>query len=390
MNTQYLKLNEEYILEVISFSNQKNIEENLHQIQWVLYTDNGVEELIGKGKSIRYKLTEKYAGKKISFRAYIQKDSLVKYPLQKLYFFVEGESQKVFIKEVKGPTKTKIGETIECLVSKYDIEQSKVYAETKNSIKWDVKVGNAPKTILCVDNKNLIGEKISFKIPSSWEGKNVIIMPYLRSSTETVSINLTVGNIIRETKNESNIVTSKIVNFASNIESEPYRKNIVSKFTIETLENIAKLTGDKSITITSTIRTTRKQAEAMYTNRSKNKNVRYGAPGQQVNAVYNECVKNKNSKSETIDKMDKKIIELSNKGQRVSLHCVAEEAYKKLNVIDINHTTLVNQKKFIEELAKCTEVQKIIQPVNSSWTSINTKIKYDPEEPCIHFEIKVN
>ncbi|WP_315053905.1 hypothetical protein [Chryseobacterium indoltheticum] len=89
--------------------------------------------------------------------------------------------------------------------------------------------------------------------------------------------------------------------------------------------------------ITSTIRSTRKQAEVMYSNESNGNHIRYAAPGRAVIEVFNTG-KSRGDSKEKISDMDKKIKELSENGQRVSLHCVSKEAYNKNNIIDISYS----------------------------------------------------
>lgn len=155
----------------------------------------------------------------------------------------------------------------------------------------------------------------------------------------------------------------------------------MSQKSIQLLGKIAYLTGSKSITITSTIRYPRQQANAMYGTK-----IKYRPPGEQVKAVYSECQKLKLSKEKTIEKMITKIEELSKAGQRVSLHCVSIEDYKKLNVIDVSYDNIIDIKKYIKLLAGETNVQKIIHSMPNITNSL--KVKYDKGEPCIHVEIK--
>lgn len=174
-----------------------------------------------------------------------------------------------------------------------------------------------------------------------------------------------------------------IVEFDKNIEEE--RQKIVSEKTKNTLKKAAKTSGNKKVVITSTIRSPRKQAEAMYNNESNGRHIRYASPGRQVLDVYSQT-KNQ-GREKTINAMVEKINELSKQGKRVSLHCVAESEYAKLNIIDISYIKgLTNYKKFILDLANDSSVLKIIHPIKNIGTS--GKISYDDGEPAIHIEIK--
>ena len=111
---------------------------------------------------------------------------------------------------------------------------------------------------------------------------------------------------------------------------EKWRQEIVSQKTKSILATLAKEAGMSKIAITSTIRTPRAQAEAMYI-----KATAYAAPGEAVKKVKSQCIAQGLNKEETIKKMVEKIIEYQNKGQRVSKHCVSDEDYKKNNIIDL-------------------------------------------------------
>lgn len=159
----------------------------------------------------------------------------------------------------------------------------------------------------------------------------------------------------------------------------------MSEKTKNILKKAAKSSGNKKIVITSTIRSPRKQAEAMYNNESNGKHIRYAAPGKQVLDVYSQT-KNQ-GREKTINAMVEKINELSKQGKRVSLHCVSESEYAKLNIIDVSYINgLTDYKKFILDLANDSSVLKIIHPIKSIGTS--GKISYDDGEPAILIEIK--
>lgn len=180
--------------------------------------------------------------------------------------------------------------------------------------------------------------------------------------------------------------SSKIVYFDSGLTEE--RVNVVSQSTISILEKAAKNSANDKLIITSTIRSTRKQAEVMYNNESSGNHIRYAAPGRAVIAVFNTGKSRSDSKEKIISDMDKKIKELSESGQRVSLHCVSKEAYSKNNIIDISYSRgAKNPRDLIRELVKDPAVTKIIHPLNNVVS--NSKIKYDTKEPAIHVEIKV-
>ncbi|WP_199767865.1 hypothetical protein [Chryseobacterium sp. Leaf394] len=181
-------------------------------------------------------------------------------------------------------------------------------------------------------------------------------------------------------------LSGKIVFFDSGLSEE--RVSVVSQFTISLLEKAAKNSANDKLIITSTIRSTRKQAEVMYSNESNGNHIRYAAPGREVITVFNAGKSKGNSKEKIISDMDRKIIELSESGQRVSLHCVSKETYSKNNIIDISYSKGVkNPRDLIRELVKDSAVTKIIHPLNNVVN--NSKIRYDTKEPAIHVEIKI-
>ncbi|WBV59851.1 hypothetical protein PFY12_12455 [Chryseobacterium camelliae] len=180
--------------------------------------------------------------------------------------------------------------------------------------------------------------------------------------------------------------TGNIVSFDAGLTAD--RRNVVSQFTISLLEKAAKNSANDQLIITSTIRSTRKQAEVMYENENNGNHIRYAAPGREVVAVFNAGKNAGHNKEKIISDMDNKIKELSVAGKRVSLHCVSEEVYKKNNIIDISYTRgAKNPRDLIRELVKDPAVTKIIHPLDN--VIQNDKIKYDAKEPAVHVETKV-
>lgn len=112
--------------------------------------------------------------------------------------------------------------------------------------------------------------------------------------------------------------------------NEQSRQTIVSQKTKNVLAYLAKEANMDKLFITSTIRTPRAQAEAMYIKATK-----YAKPGEEVKKVKAECIAKGLGKEATIQKMVEKIVEFQNKGVRVSKHCVSEEQYRKNNIIDL-------------------------------------------------------
>lgn len=188
-------------------------------------------------------------------------------------------------------------------------------------------------------------------------------------------------------RNGSMAGTNKIVDFNDSLSQE--RRDVVSRFTIELLDRVARKTGNNKIIINSTIRSPHAQAQAMYTNLVNGKNIIYRPPGKQVVAVYHACKTQGLSRDATISRMVAKIEELSKMGQRVSLHCVATSVYARLNVIDISYRdgSAVNHTDFIIELSNEPAVQQIIHPFSDIVGLPRTRI--DTGEQAIHVEIEV-
>ncbi|MDG5817055.1 hypothetical protein QA601_18300 [Chitinispirillales bacterium ANBcel5] len=170
--------------------------------------------------------------------------------------------------------------------------------------------------------------------------------------------------------------------FASNLSKE--RREILSRKSMQILSEAALNSGHDSITVSSTIRYPIQQANAMYNNLSNGNRIRYAAPGRAVTAVYDEGVERNLNRETIINNMVTKITQLAKEGKRVSLHCVPEEVYNKLNVVDISLNNL-SAEKFIESLTKNEKVVRILHAISSIK---NTDIvQYLESEPCIHVEI---
>ena len=181
------------------------------------------------------------------------------------------------------------------------------------------------------------------------------------------------------------------VNFAGNL-AQP-RRDIVSEYSLNLINKVAEK-NQVRITITSTIRSISQQASAMYTNLSNGRRIRYTKPGQAVTAVYDEYTKKGASKKDTLAAMERKIAEYEKKGERVSLHCVSEETYAKLNVIDLylkEKSDKIKVKAVIQDLLN-SGVSRVIQKdfpnVKEFSYKPTQRVTYIKSEPCIHVEIK--
>ena len=176
--------------------------------------------------------------------------------------------------------------------------------------------------------------------------------------------------------------TTKRVVFSSSLLKEC--KDMVASSVIDLLESIAEKSDNPKVTITSTWRNPYRQAMAMYNNLVAGKRIRYREPGRKVTALFDDCQDQGMDKEETIDEMSKLISRLSEKGERVSKHCVSAEEYRKVNVLDVSMT----MEKPVEFLAAALDeprVVKVISPI--SIPGKNPKFSYDLSEPAFHLEI---
>ena len=171
------------------------------------------------------------------------------------------------------------------------------------------------------------------KVHKAIVGQNIKVVT-LESGRETVHFNDVIKNGMKDI--DLKIAKPSIptgvegISVGFNGVAEKWRQDIVSQKTKNVLAYLAKEAGMRRILITSTIRTPESQANAMYST-----TISYAAAGEAVKRVRDECKNKGLSKDATLKKMVEKILELQSKGQRVSLHCVSQEQYKKMNVVDI-------------------------------------------------------
>lgn len=154
--------------------------------------------------------------------------------------------------------------------------------------------------------------------------------------------------------------------------------------TMDVLTECGLAVGLNSITVTSTQRPPRAQAEAMLTNIEQNHNIRYKWAGQQVVDLARSMRRNKEARQDIIDAMAAKIEQLSAQGYRVSNHCVSDAEYEECNVIDVSYRDMPEDKQiaFLEQMVSKPEVTKVIQPLTRDIAG------FDMGEPALHFEIE--
>ena len=163
---------------------------------------------------------------------------------------------------------------------------------------------------------------------------------------------------------------------------------VVKPDTLEILNTAADKAGIERIFINSTLRTPAEQAYAMYVNISSGRIIRYKEPGQKVTQLCLDMLNKKCPKSEILEAMAKLIADLADKGQRVSRHCVSDEAYEKNQIIDVSRSILHDKAvKFIKALKEDERVDRIIQPISGTAFQDLGGVTFDSSEPAIHIEI---
>lgn len=208
-----------------------------------------------------------------------------------------------------------------------------------NTVKWSI--SNTSKAILPHDGT----------IRGLQEGSTTLNIEYNGKST---NINLVV----------------KKININFNCENP----NVVSQYTLNIIKQLLGNSGLSSATITSTMRTPAQQVEAMYNNCQSNVEKQlgiYGSAGDKVIRVYINDKKLKKSKSQIINNMKNKILEVG--PTNISRHCAETSEYNKLNVIDIAQSSIKDKSSFYKEL-KLAEKKGILKKVLD-------------ENGCYHIEI---
>jgi hypothetical protein len=93
----------------------------------------------------------------------------------------EEQEEKILVKEVTGKTEAFPGQKAEYRVTRYN--RDKVSDADRNSVKWAIKTDGNQEEL-----KNKKGEKVTVEIKKEWAGKEIIVMAYLQSPNEKVSV----------------------------------------------------------------------------------------------------------------------------------------------------------------------------------------------------------
>ena len=148
-------------------------------------------------QSCQYTFKKKDEGKYIKFYAYIYEFISI---AQTAMVYVEPPCETDILVDSVNPREIDalVGDTIKCSVvyhknqQQETIPEDKVPQTTKDNVKWAVKI-DAKTEQLIVDDEVMRGGNISLKIPTEWDGKEVLLMPYLKGPSEKVSANVKVG-----------------------------------------------------------------------------------------------------------------------------------------------------------------------------------------------------
>jgi len=179
---------------------------------------------------------------------------------------------------------------------------------------------------------------------------------------------------------DSHVVQASLTNTISEIDpvieySPTVNKNVISAYAIHVIKNILRDSSNTSARITSSARTPREQALAMYNNivnrGSEDQKKLYGPNGDKVIDVYVEQKAAGKSQGEILESMEAKILELG--PRNVSRHCAD---FNKLVVIDIAPSSISNKSTFITVAGRYETsgiLSKFLQP--------------DDGDPAYHIEI---
>jgi hypothetical protein len=173
-------------------------------------------------------------------------------------------------------------------------------------------------------------------------------------------------------------------------------RQVLSEYTVGIIKDALRYAGQKSGFITSTYRTPRDQAQAMYNNILKNgaasQYALYGAAGEAVidafvaaRAEYNKARKQDPStpKPDYVSIMEAKIIEVG--PGNVSKHC--SESYSQLQVVDISYSRITNAAMFHRALASDSQIVGTAPANGGGRISKLLDPLTKPKDPTFHIEV---
>ncbi|HVV69018.1 MAG TPA: hypothetical protein VHE99_08330 [Gammaproteobacteria bacterium] len=146
----------------------------------------------------------------------------------------------------------------------------------------------------------------------------------------------------------------------------------VTAYSLQILKEILSKACLSSATISSVIRSSKGQADAMYRNMSNGKKIKYKLAGQQVQQVYLDEKESGKTPAQIRQAMENKINELAKNGKFISRHI--GQTPSVYNVFDVAPSSISNPKKFLYIAHHDSRVTKVLDPKNSG-------------DPAYHFEI---
>jgi hypothetical protein len=159
---------------------------------------------------------------------------------------------------------------------------------------------------------------------------------------------------------------------------------LISAYTRQLLKSVIGQIGLDMAYVTSGIRPPERQAKTMYENiisKGVTSQLKlYAQAGKQIVQIYSERLDAGDDKDAIIDAMTEKIYELLASGRRVSKHCVSEQAYEALNVIDISYSRMPTTKRIPFE-------QAILRLQGSGKIARFISPRMKNGEPAYHMEI---
>lgn len=166
-------------------------------------------------------------------------------------------------------------------------------------------------------------------------------------------------NIVKTSLSDTFLDDDTVIEYSPTV-----NKNVISTHAIHIIKNILRDSSNTKARITSSARTPYEQALAMYNN-ILNRGVTdqkalYGPYGDKVIDVYVEQNAAGKSKSEILEAMEAKILELG--PRNVSRHCAD---FNKLVVVDIAPSSISNQSDFVATAYKYEAsgvLSKFLQP----------------------------
>lgn len=98
---------------------------------------------------------------------------------------IHQEEPVVLVTSVKGESKAIVSQTVQYVVTKYNVPNVK--DSDRKRVKWVIEVDGQKEYL------KEQGETLDLQIKEEWEGKEIIVMPYLKKYTSVISVKTYVG-----------------------------------------------------------------------------------------------------------------------------------------------------------------------------------------------------